>query len=41
MEYLAIIYSEDTAVADFAAKIIQVSVYYRTLVNIIILLTVD
>ena len=39
-EILAIIYSEDTAVADFAAKIIQVSVYYTKLGNIIILLAV-
>ena len=39
-EYLSIVYSADAAVADFAAKIIQMSVYYKTLVNIIIMLTV-
>ena len=38
--YLAIVYSADAAVADFAAKIIQVSVYNTTVVNVIILLAV-
>lgn len=39
-EYLTIVCFADVAVADFAAKIIQMSVYYKTLVNIIIMLTV-
>ena len=39
-EYIKVIDFEDAAVVDFAAKIIQVSVYYTTLVNIIILLMV-
>ena len=39
-KYLTIVCSADVAVADFAAKIIQESVYYTMLVNIIILLTV-
>ena len=39
-EYFKVIDFEDAAVVDFAAKIIQVTVYYTTLVNIIILLMV-
>ena len=38
-EYFKVIDFEDAAVADFAAKMIKVSVYYTMLVNIIILLT--